>query len=258
MARLPLQPSNPQLAYAKLLGIIVPVGADRREVTNLISNTIGARKSKFLRESGIRPGSIIEKCSSYARYVVVDFAAGCDLKIRNLLTNNADRIPVGYFGEGGVFIASVEHCYTPPATHAHPIFVKYELREEGKHTAARLFEDLGKRLASDERFRNTYGEFWSRDAVARLTENLLDEYATPKPTALASKLERDAQQHPRTKYCAACGVQFVDASPSHHDRKCVTCRKNRALMGRERFCNICGARFTAPSSATMLCEAHRV
>lgn len=278
-----LQPTQKQIEFATALGIDIPEGATRGTISRLIQSAKDRRdadrlglsrhpndvisaalrgqprgpseetlrvRSAHVRSEGIRKGSIVlrgdRKC------VVVDYAPGCELRVRNLETGVGETIAVGYFVDG-VFQPAVWHVYTPPATHQPRLVFQSEIRAWKPHAVTKVMAYLDQRLDAANRFRNEHGEFWSRAAV----EILYTKYADESKPAVKAVKPPAPPPAPRKDFCAACGTEFQDTTPEHHRRKCDECVKANIALGLNRFCIRCGSAFKSPSASVFRCSIHR-
>lgn len=281
------RPTDKQRQFAAELGIDVTCGMTRAELSALIGNVLSQKRAEsagfsnlppdaaqavfghravmsseayakaatdFLRQHGIREGCIIEvRWKEYCGerlFVVRPFLPGPRWRLMACQSDYtfSDKPIVFWSQELGGYKAriEVEVIYTPPLTHVHPKCLHFADYTSKKYLLLRHY--LDKHLTTAERLQTPYGEFWSREAVERLSKQRQSEEE-------ARLAKRYSPSPPRSrpvpvlsaKHCIQCGrmcspngQSFADWSKWH---RCNSCRDNTDRDRSHNFCQRCGTQF---------------
>jgi hypothetical protein len=297
-------PTAAQRHFAEQLGIDIPAGISRAGLADLIDFTLRRQRAEkaglnhlpneiamgvvqrkypatseanckaaidWLAENNIREGSVVELGSSIHNPCVVrPFGLGPSWQLQSLADGyHTDYIPVGYL-YGTIFrpTLQIKLLFCPPEGHSHRLCVRLGETFRAK-VDQKLRDYISKCLGPHECVQTSYGEYWSKSAVKRLTKEFTDQENQKLIERENRRLNRPRKTATvlRPKHCIQCGTRHEpQGTPEYWGkwRRCDACRSAPSPKhSTHRFCTYCGIPFalepgSRSNNTVSTCREHRV
>lgn len=167
------RPTPAQLNFCRVLGVDVDVADTVSDVSAKIARAKGTIATRLVKNSGIRPSSIVRKAGSTDPRLRVVVRIGIDRTYARFVQGGRNEsFNTVCYPDGQPPVLAIAEVFPPPQGWLHSYAVRLERDGFETDDLARSREDfiafVRKNLAVDEQQTLEYGIYWRQDAVDRL------------------------------------------------------------------------------------------
>lgn len=282
------KPTAKQQAFAETLGIDIPDGATKQDLSELIDHallrerqeehglthvtaevalaTVGRRAdertlayltnmARLIRETGVRPGDVVryrfDRNDGHRVEGLTAILVAADAKCLKLCLADLSRaIQMAPALRGDRLL--LETVYRPVEGFRHPSLILAEKSPFSRQGVQAFVESIEPGLAAHDRYTNEHATFWRTSAA-------WEACAALERSRQETKLAATVRPVRVARYCVACGADGVRANRrTKSTHRCANCSnvtgRSAALPLAGRHCIFCNAVFTAKGGSGNRCE----